>query len=103
MRMGQRKLATHSLSGFEASQMPEAMMGIEHMMATKFSTAVMLLLTPIIPILSHSAMLLQLCSVYLVTYLYLFYFLFAGHLSRRSHSGNYNGYEIFLHTIKDLS
>jgi len=27
--------------------MPEAMMGIEQIMATKFSTAVMLLLTPI--------------------------------------------------------
>lgn len=36
----------HSLSGLEASQMPEAIMGIEQRKATKFRSAVMLLATP---------------------------------------------------------
>lgn len=34
----------HSLSGFEASQVPDAIIGIEHMNAKKFKKAVMLLL-----------------------------------------------------------
>lgn len=38
----------HSLSGFEASHMPEAMMGMEAKKAMKFSVAVMLLLTPMV-------------------------------------------------------
>ena len=38
----------HSLSGFEASHMPAAMMGMEARKAMKFSIAVMLLLTPMV-------------------------------------------------------
>ena len=38
----------HSLSGFEASHMPEAMMGMEARKAMKFRAAVMLLLTPMV-------------------------------------------------------
>ncbi|KAF2293364.1 hypothetical protein GH714_001014 [Hevea brasiliensis] len=38
----------HSLSGLEASQVPEAIMGIEQRKATKFRTAVMLLATPMV-------------------------------------------------------
>lgn len=38
----------HSLSGLEASQIPEAMMGIEHMSARKLRNAVILLLTAMI-------------------------------------------------------
>jgi hypothetical protein len=38
----------HSLSGFDANQMPEDMIGIEANIAMKFRTAVMLLLTPIV-------------------------------------------------------
>ena len=45
--MGHRKFWMHSLSGFDASQIPEAMMGIEARMAMKLSIAVRLLLTPI--------------------------------------------------------
>ncbi|KAF9680464.1 hypothetical protein SADUNF_Sadunf06G0123800 [Salix dunnii] len=37
----------HSLSGLEASQMPEAIIGIEQRKAMKFRKAVMLLATPI--------------------------------------------------------
>lgn len=47
MTMGHRMLAMHSLSGFDANHMPEAIMGIDANRAMKFSTAVMLLLTPI--------------------------------------------------------
>jgi len=47
MTIGHRKLAMHSLSGFDASQIPEAMIGIEANIAMMFRTAVMLLLTPI--------------------------------------------------------
>ena len=36
----------HPLSAFEANHTPEAMMGIEQRKATKFSTAVMLLASP---------------------------------------------------------
>lgn len=46
MTRGQRKLWMHSLSGLDASQMPEAMMGTEESMAMKLRSAVMLLLTP---------------------------------------------------------
>ena len=47
MRRCQRKLWMHSLSGLEASHKPVPIMGIEAKRAMKFSTAVMLLLTPI--------------------------------------------------------
>ena len=48
IRTGQRKLWMHSLSGLDASQVPAAIMGIEQSSAMKLSTAVMLLLTPIL-------------------------------------------------------
>lgn len=38
----------HSLSGLEASQIPEAIMGIEHISARKLRIAVMLLLTAMV-------------------------------------------------------
>lgn len=42
---GQRKRWTHSLSGLEASHRPEAIIGIEHRSAMKFTIAVKLLLS----------------------------------------------------------
>lgn len=48
MTIGHRKFAMHWLSGFEASHMPEAIIGIEDSVAMKFRIAVMLLLTAIL-------------------------------------------------------
>lgn len=48
MTIGHRKRWIHSLSGLEASQIPEAIMGIEQRSATKFKMAVMLLLTAMV-------------------------------------------------------
>lgn len=39
---GQRRRLTHSLSGFEASHIPDAVIGIEQSNASKFSIAVKL-------------------------------------------------------------
>ena len=50
MTTGHRNAWMHSLSGFEASQIPAAIMGMEQRKAMKFRTAVTLLLTPMVEI-----------------------------------------------------
>lgn len=44
----------HSLSGFEASQVPDAIIGMEHMNAKKFMKAVKLLLKGMLPVYALS-------------------------------------------------
>lgn len=44
----------HSLSGFEASQVPDAIIGMEHMNAKKFKKAVRLLLKDMMPLYALS-------------------------------------------------